>query len=160
MLERLAKASHGLQLQSLLIIPTAAVSEHTAAIPIDNPYCSCKLTRVNAAKLAGDRTERARLQSDRLGEGETAAEGETAGAQNAGGLVADPAVAAAQAKKVHAAEASLGEAVAVRAALAAAAELVEGERARQPSARLSFCCTFLSPFSRRFKSDGEGVSAE
>ena len=35
------------QLHSLWIIPTAAVSESwlTAALPVDNPYCSCKLTR-------------------------------------------------------------------------------------------------------------------
>ena len=40
----------GLQLQFLWIIPTATVSPRreswwlTAAIPVDNPYCSCKLT--------------------------------------------------------------------------------------------------------------------
>ena len=51
-----AQVSHGLQLQSpwtiptcsqlqsLWTIPTAAV-RLTAAIPMDNPYCSCKLTR-------------------------------------------------------------------------------------------------------------------
>ena len=39
-----------LQLQSLWIIPTAAVSQHdlTAAIPVDNPCCSCKPTRTRA----------------------------------------------------------------------------------------------------------------
>ena len=38
--QKVYKVGHGLQLQSLWMIPTAA-------IPMDDPCCSCKLTRVH-----------------------------------------------------------------------------------------------------------------
>ena len=44
-LEAMLAVSHGLQLQSLVIIPTAAVSEDGVS-PVENPHCSCELTRV------------------------------------------------------------------------------------------------------------------
>ena len=44
------QVSHGLQPQSLWRIHTVAVGPRpTAAIPMENPYCSCRLTRVSAA---------------------------------------------------------------------------------------------------------------